>query len=347
MSDELIVAYPSEDVFFDFPYLQYLLLEERDASMVTYIEQHFKEESWNYQKWLMLNYPFFANKILTDYEMENEEKQQVFLRNMVESGSNEGRIILIDGSMGGGKTGFACWGVEEYHKLKPYLKYFFITKSTHPPELPSWIRIINSIEEIENDSIVIIDEGAIQLGSRSSFSRENLQASELLVQLRQRGITMFVIVQNILMVDINVRRLATIRILKYGVQFGVDKRREHQRENKNLELIRNRLKPKNKGEAYMEITSEQVYLKFLHPLPEWWNKETTSKYMKKWDRKEDRRKEIEERKRAIEEEDKKKLENFKQRVEIQAEAYSRKGIKLLKADKSKTLDEIEQQNLLG
>jgi hypothetical protein len=295
----------------------------------------------------MLNYPFFGNKILDDYEMTNEEKQQIFLKNMTESENNEGRIILIDGAMGGGKTGFACWGVDEYHKIKPYLKYFFITKSAHLPELPQWIRIIKSIEEIENDSIVIIDEGAIQLGSRSSFSRENLQASELLVQLRQRGITMLIIVQNILMVDINVRRLATIRILKYGVQFGIDKKREHQKENKNLELIRNRLKPKNKSRAYIEIASERVYLNFSHPLPAWWNKETTSKYMKKCDLKEERRKEIEERKRDIEEEEKKKLESFRQRVEIQADAYAKKGVTLSNKERKKTIEDIERDSLMG
>ena len=49
--------------------------------------------------------------------------------------------------------------------------------------------------------------------------RENVEATEKLVQLRQRGITMLILVQNAKMVDTNVRRLASIRALKFGIDF--------------------------------------------------------------------------------------------------------------------------------
>src|SRR3990167_2210404 len=57
--------------------LIYLLREERDCDVVTYIEQHFREESHRYELGLMLKYPYFANKILDDFSMENEEKENI------------------------------------------------------------------------------------------------------------------------------------------------------------------------------------------------------------------------------------------------------------------------------
>jgi len=270
-------------------YINYF--EENDECFITpYIEQKFNEESWSYEYSLMRAHPYFTYTIMEDEKLSDVEKQEIFFNNLVHSDNNEGKIVLVDGAMGGGKTGFGCWALDEYHKRKEELNYFFVTKATSPPILPKWIKIVNNIgivEEItlksKRNSVALIDEGAIQLNSRRSMSKDNIDASMLLVQLRQRGITLIILVQNVNMVDVNVRELASIRVLKFGVEFGTNQRQKGIKISDDLKLIRRRLKPRNKKEAYFEIQSLSICLKFQHPLPIWWDNEKVSKYMKNWD----------------------------------------------------------------
>jgi len=259
-------------------YLRYLLENERDAQLMTYIEQNFHEESQQYQIWLMLEYPFFANKILDDYELSNEEKQLKYINKITYNKSNQGVVVLVDGWMGGGKTGFGCWSIDEVHKLKPNFGYFFVTKSTSKPRLPKWITILEDPNDVPNNCVALIDEGAIQLGSRRAMSRENKEVSDRIVQLRQRGIVLIILTQHIKMVDANVRRVTNIRIAKKGTTF------ETEGLSDDIKLIRNRLRPQDKSEAYIEFEGE--YFKFSHELPEWWDDEKISKYMQNWDMRE-------------------------------------------------------------
>lgn len=332
-----ILTYPDEIIIYDYAYLRYLLEEERDAIMITYIEQHFKEESYKSQIWLMLQYPFFANKILDDYEMENLEKQKKLFNKLVYSGG--GKIVLIDGSRGGGKTGTGTWILDEIHKRISELKFYFITKSQAKIPLPNWIIVVNNVDEVPNDSIALIDEGAIQLSSRRSWTDESQETSDKLVALRHKGITMIILVQNILMVDVNVRRLADVRILKYGIPFGVERRKTGEMISKDLELIRTRLKPKNYTEAYIEIPSDRVFLKFNHPLPEWWDDNTISKSLKDFisDRGKERREKFRLKRDNVEFEHK-----LKEELEIK-KLEKRKEIEIAKIEKKKELGMFVQK----
>jgi hypothetical protein len=254
--------------------------ENETCHIIPYIEQNFKEVSFAHQLWLMRQHLFFAKQIIENERMSNEEKINVLMRSATQQDNKEGKIILVDGAMGGGKTGFGCWFIDEYHKRKPYLNYFFVTKSEQKPRLPSWFKVIEDITDTRPNSIALIDEGAINLNSRRAMTRNNVETSELLVKLRQKGITMIFLVQNIKMIDPNVRRLSSIRVLKWGIDFGSD-----DNDSDDVKLIRKRLKPKDKTEAYMEIYSSSKYFNFKHGLPEWWDDEKVSKYMKNWDKK--------------------------------------------------------------
>ncbi len=280
MINDATLTYPDEHLTFDCAYMRYLIEQERDAIVVSYIEQNFKEESFAYELNLMLKFPFFANKVLDDYELANDRKIQLFMRKLMYSDGGGGRICLIDGAKGGGKTGIGCFILDEYHKNFPKLRYYFVTKSENKPPFPEWIHIVQDIESVPNNSIALIDEGGIQLSSRRSMTKYNQDASDRLIILRHKGITLIILVQNVLMVDINVRRLADVRVLKYGVPFGVERKRAGEPINKDLELLRTRLKPRNNREAYIEIVADKVFLKFTHDLPLWWDDEKISKSYK-------------------------------------------------------------------
>jgi hypothetical protein len=275
------VVYPDDHIIFDYAYLRAQLENERDYEVVSYIEQHFNEESYKYQLSLMLNYPFFATKILEDYSMDNENKISILLKKICyEQG---GKIILIDGSRGGGKTGFGSFLINEIHNKFPKKYCYWVTKSKAKIPLPNWIKIVGNIDLVPNDSIALVDEGAIQLNSRKSSTTENKDASERLVVLRHKGITMIILVQNIKMVDVNVRRLADIRALKYGIPFGTT---DGEDINKDLEFIRSRLRPRSNREVYIEITSIHLFMNFKHNLPDWWDDDKISKSYRSFEKQE-------------------------------------------------------------
>lgn len=274
-------------MFQDIAYYGNWFFENQEVHIIPYIEKNFPEESWNYQLWFMQKHLFFSKKIIENELNLNSQKQKIYLKKLVHRDNNEGKIVLVEGAMGGGKTGFGCWTLDEYYKQKPYLNYFFVTRSETHPVLPSWIKIVSSMDDVEKitvhsgkNAVALIDEGAINLNARRSMTKENVDASMLLVKLRQKGITMVILVQHTKMIDPNVRRLASVRILKHGINFHSDE----EDESEDIKEIRRRLKPRSKKEVYLEILSDGIYLNFSHPLPEWWDDEKVSKYMKNWEK---------------------------------------------------------------
>lgn len=275
---EQVVFYSNENIIYDKVYLHWQLRMERDAMLVTYIEENFDEVSHSYQASLMLQNPYFGNKILDDYELNNDEKQEMFLNNLTNSDKKEGKLVLVDASKGGGKTGFGMWIIDSYRERKPWLNYYFVTKKERNriPDLPEWIKICKAVSELPNDCVALIDEGAINLNSRRAMTKDNIEASEQLVILRHKGITIIVLVQNVKMVDANVRRTADIRALKFGIRFGSDE--GNSKDMKEVNMIRDRLRPRDKTEVYIEIAALQIYIKFQHGLPDWW----TDNISKSW-----------------------------------------------------------------
>lgn len=265
------------DYIEDMASLEEFFQENETCFIMPYIEQNFKECSWNYQYNFMQQHLFFTKKIVTNFALSNEEKIEILINNLTQSDNKEGKIVLVDGAMGGGKTGFGCWLMDEYHKKKDYLNYFFVTKSDKKPELPPWFKIIGDLTDTIPNSMALIDEGAINLNARRAMTKENVEASQLLVKLRQKGITMIFLVQNIKMIDPNVRRLASMRVLKWGIDFGAEDNQDEE-----INLIRKRLKPRDKSEAYIEIPSSLTCINISHGLPDWWDDEKVSKYMKEW-----------------------------------------------------------------
>lgn len=329
MDNNALLVYPTEQITYDFAYLKALISPggERDAILISFIEQHFREESFKYEISLMLKYPYFANKILDDYESTNIEKRIKLLNKILFTGG--GKIVLVDGARGGGKTGFGTWLFDEIHNRMPELKFYFVTKSEAKIPLPKWIKIVDNIDEVPNNSVALVDEGAIQLNARRAWTDENQDASDKLVVLRHKGITLIILVQNVKMVDINVRRLADVRVLKFGISFGVE---ENADETMDLKLIRARLRPKSKMEVYIEISSERIYMNFYHGLPEWWDDTKISKSLrnlKKLDRGKQRRDKYNQKKNLIQFESEQK-----QKTEI-AILEKKKEIALAKIEKRK------------
>jgi hypothetical protein len=286
----------NDDEIQDIASLEEWFYENETCWIIPYIEKKFAPCSYGYQHFLMKKNLYFCKKIIGDDELTNDRKKYILMENLLKN-RRPGKICLVHGEMGGGKTGIGCFILDMFYKnrfdllkrkTRKYLKFFFVTKSETKPQLPSWIKIVDSTNKLRNNSFALIDEGAIQLNARRAMSRENIDASMELVKLRQKGITLIILVQHEKMVDPNVRRLATVHIYKKGSDFT-----HTEGSNEQVDLIRNRLKARRINEAYVEVRSSGLFMNLEHELPDWWDDERVSKYMKNWKKKPEIKQEVE------------------------------------------------------
>ncbi|MBS3124944.1 hypothetical protein J4211_01670 [Candidatus Woesearchaeota archaeon] len=75
---------------------------------------------------------------------------------------------------------------------------------------------IEDINQVENQGIVLVDEGAISFGARNSMSKKNKGLAELLAVARHKDLTLIFITQNTGMIDKNVLNLCDTIMLKEG-----------------------------------------------------------------------------------------------------------------------------------
>ena len=101
-------------------------------------------------------------------------------------GKSDSQIGIILGARGTGKTAF---GVKLLENLfSKYGKKCF-AMGFKKEEMPSWIEAVEDIKSIENDSVVLIDEGGVLFSSRSSMSSANKLLSSLMMVARHKNIS--------------------------------------------------------------------------------------------------------------------------------------------------------------
>jgi hypothetical protein len=127
--------------------------------------------------------------------------------------SKDSSIVLIAGKRGSGKSALAFRLLENIHsKNKRPVSSLDVKASV----MPSWIGNVDSLDEVKNNSIVLVDEGAIAFGARDSMSKKNKKLGELLAIARHKNLTLLLITQNTGMIDKNVLNLCDTVIVKQG-----------------------------------------------------------------------------------------------------------------------------------
>jgi hypothetical protein len=124
--------------------------------------------------------------------------------------NSDSMIGIIVGARGSGKSAIALSILENLRGTK---KKFF-AMGFQSKDLPNWIEVIEGVEQIENDSIIVIDEGGILFSSRDSMSNSNKILSDLLMIARHKNLTIIFISQNSSNIEINTLRQADFLILK-------------------------------------------------------------------------------------------------------------------------------------
>lgn len=92
----------------------------------------------------------------------------------------------------------------------------------NPSSLPEWIECIDSIEQVKNNSFLLVDEGGITFSARSFTSSANKLLSQLLLVSRHKDLSVLFISQNSANIDINALRQADYLILKKSSLLQLD-----------------------------------------------------------------------------------------------------------------------------
>lgn len=120
-------------------------------------------------------------------------------------------IMLITGKRGSGKTSLGMKLLELFNSRSSRECYIVNYRKTR---LPKWMHKVENIEDAPNNSVVLIDEGAVGYFSRESMKEANRILSKIMTLARHKNLTLIIITQNSAMIDLNVVRLADTLVFK-------------------------------------------------------------------------------------------------------------------------------------
>ena len=144
--------------------------------------------------------------------------------------------------------------------------------------LPDWIKAIGNIEEIKNNSVILIDEGGVEFSSRKAMSGANTFLSELLLIARHKDLSVIFITQNSSNLEINAIRQADYLVMKPSSLLQKDFERKkikdvYSQVDKDFEELN------DPGLTYIYANN---YLGFVsNSLPSFWSDKVSKGYSKR------------------------------------------------------------------
>jgi hypothetical protein len=186
---------------------------------------------------------------------------------------NQSLIGIILGARGTGKSAIGMRLLENLHsKIKRNICAMGFKKEN----LPSWINIVDTIENIPNNSFVLIDEAGIEFSSRDSMSNPNKLLSKLLLIARHKDLSVLFISQNSSNIEINIIRQADFLILKPSSLLQRDFERGKIKEiYDEVHADFNKYKDEE-GLAYIYSNEFTGFVK--NRLPGFWNRDVSKSY---------------------------------------------------------------------
>lgn len=126
---------------------------------------------------------------------------------------NSSLIIAIAGRRGSGKSTLG-FRILENICAKTSRKAYALDVSQEV--MPAFIQSVSALEEVKNNSVLLVDEGALAFSSRNAMTKDNKALADLLAIARHKDLTLVLITQNTSMIDKNVLNLCDTLFLKEG-----------------------------------------------------------------------------------------------------------------------------------
>ena len=120
-------------------------------------------------------------------------------------------VILAIGKRGAGKTVFGYRLLElNRDRAEPYL----VGPSSLQKLLPSWIGIVQRLEDAPHGAVVLLDEAYMTYHARGSMTADGRTIGQAVNLSRQRGQTLIFVVQELRQLDVNVVSQADVVAIK-------------------------------------------------------------------------------------------------------------------------------------
>ncbi len=124
--------------------------------------------------------------------------------------SGKSLVGIILGGRGSGKSGLGMRILENARSRGRSVAAMGFDEKT----IPNWINCVQSLTDVKNGSMLLVDEGGILFSSRSAFSSANKLLSELVLVSRHKDLSVIFISQNSSNIDVNALRQADFLLLK-------------------------------------------------------------------------------------------------------------------------------------
>lgn len=194
----------------------------------------------------------------------------IFLDKIFKSNSTIGIII---GARGTGKSAIGMTLLELF-KSKTDKKVYAL--GFKPDDLPDWINVIKSINEVENGSVLLADESGIEFSSRESMSNINKLLTQILLIARHKDLSVIFISQSSANIEINAIRQADYLILKPSSLLQNDFERKKIKEiYQGVQQDFEKLKS-NRGLTYIYSNEYRGFIS--NSLPSFWSSKVSKAY---------------------------------------------------------------------
>ena len=178
----------------------------------------------------------------------------------------KGKIGLIIGARGTGKSAL---GMRIAENIVAQSGKDIYALGFNKEKLPKYIRVIDDLEDVENNSFLLVDESGINFSSRSSMSSANKLLSSLLFISRHKNISILFITQNSANIEVNTLRQADYLLFKKSSLLQLDFERRKIKEI--YEEVKKGFEKFDKDIGLTYIYSD-IYRGFIsNSLPDFWS----------------------------------------------------------------------------
>ena len=205
--------------------------------------------------------------VVSDFEKSNEAKLKEVVSLFLYGKS---KIVYIVGARNSGKTATAFMFAETTHKETGRLIYY-VAPTVGKEALPEWCKSIDSIKNVPNGSLAMIDEAALQYNAREFYDRENIDMTKLLAIARHKDLFLIFITQDTALADTNIKRLRDVILWKRANNYTMSEKGDRfSREQKFWQKVRNMMAPRTQDECLFEYPAQKRFINFKHGLPDCW-----------------------------------------------------------------------------
>lgn len=187
---------------------------------------------------------------------------------------NESTVGIIFGARGTGKSAMAMRIMED---VRARTGRKCMAMGFNGSALPNWIKTVDDMKDLENDSFIVIDEGGVLFSARDSMSDANKMVSTLLLIARHKNMSILFITQNSANMEINTIRQADYLLLKPSSLLQMHFERPVI--GKIYESIEDKMKKYRKGyRGLTYVYSDNFQGYFNNGLASFWNEDISKNF---------------------------------------------------------------------